>query len=155
MAILDERTEFADATSVGTPNNTTVNVGDIIDMGIAARNPGHGQPVYLVIQVTTTITSGGSATVEFQLASDATSTIAVDGTQTIHYKSDAFAVASLAAGFELCVPLPIDPDGSNAYERYLAFQINETAGQALTAGNVNAFLTLDPRGWKSYADASN
>jgi len=150
--ILDERLEFADATSVGTPNNTTVNVGDIIDLGITGRDVGNGEPLYLVIQVTTTLTSGGAAIVEFLLSSDATTTIGVDGTQTIHYRSDYFAVATLAAGYELVIPIP---SRSPTFERYLAFQIRETAGQALTAGNVNAFLTRDVYGSKSYPDAVN
>lgn len=150
--ILDERLEFADATSVGTPNSTTVNVGDIIDLGSIGRDIGNGQPLYLIIQVTTAIASGGAAVAEFLLSSDSTTTIAVDGTQTIHYRSDYFAMAALVAGFQLCVPIPAH---SPPFERYLAFQIRETAGQALNAGNVNAFLTLDPNGWKAYADATN
>jgi hypothetical protein len=149
--ILDERTEFADATSVGTPNNTTVNVGDVIDLSVA-RDIGNGQPIYLVVQVTTAITSGGAATVSFLISSDSTTTLSVDGTQTSHWESDAIAVASLTAGYTLVTALPLE---SPAYERYLGFQVRENAGQALTAGNVNAFLTVDPYGWKSYADATN
>lgn len=149
--ILDERTEFADATSVGTPNNTTVNVGDVIDLSVA-RDIGNGQPIYLVVQVTTAITSGGAATVSFLLSSDSTATLSVDGTQTSHWESDTIAVASLVAGYTLVTALPLE---SPAYERYLGFQVRENAGQALTAGNVNAFLTVDPHGWKSYADATN
>jgi len=149
--IMDERTEFADATSVGTPNSSTVNVGDIIDLEVA-RDIGDGSNMYLVVQVTTAITSGGSATVRFKLASDATTTIAVDGTQTEHITSDSIAVATLVAGYQLAMPIPMaNPD----YERYLAFQVEEDAGQALTAGNVNAFLTMHPPKWRSYADASN
>lgn len=151
--IMDERLEFADATSVGTPNNSTVNVGDVVDTGVA-RDLGAGQPpLYLVIQVTTAITSGGAATVAFQLVSDGSATIATDGTQTIHVVSDEIAVASLTADFELVIPMPAG--ASWAYERYLAFQVKETAGQALTAGNVNAFLTPNAAVWKSYADAAN
>ena len=150
--LLDERLEFADATSVGTPNNTTVNVGDIIDLGAENRDPGNGEVMYLVIQVTTTIASAGSAIVEFLLSSDSTTTIAVDGTQTIHYRSDYFAVAVLVAGYQLAVPIP---SASPAYERYLAFQIRETGSQALNAGNVNAFLTHDPAVLRSYPDATN
>eukprot|EP00919_Chromeraceae_sp_WS-2016_P011772 GHVR01027481.1.p2 GENE.GHVR01027481.1~~GHVR01027481.1.p2 ORF type:complete len:154 (+),score=24.50 GHVR01027481.1:76-537(+) len=152
--ILDERTEFADATSVGTPNNTTVNVGDLIDL-TTARDVGNGQPLYMIVQVTTAITSGGSAIVNFQLVSDATTTVAVDDTQTIHFRSDDFAVAGLVAGVTLVFALPTGTEGIADYERYLGFQVRETAGQALTAGNVNAFLTLDPSGWKSYPDATN
>ena len=150
--ILDERTEFADATSVGTPNNTTVNVGDIIDMSSVVRDMGQGQPVYLHISVDTAITSGGPATVAFLLVSDATTSIAVNGTATKHLETDAIAVASLFAGYNLTMVLPANsPD----YERYLAFQVKETASQALTAGNVNAFLSFDAHGWRSYPDAQN
>lgn len=148
--ILDENLEFADAASVGTPNNSTVNVGSAIDLGIAGRDVGNGQPLYLVIQVTTTIGSAGAAIVEFVLASDDVATLAVDGTQTIHYRSDYFAVAALVAGFELVVPLP---SGDPEYERFLGFQVRETGAQALNAGAVNAFLTYDAHGWKGYADA--
>ncbi len=149
---LDNNLEFADAVSVGTPNSTTVNVGDIIDSDVV-RDLGTGEPMYLVVQVTTAVTSGGAATVRFKLVSDSTETIAVDGTQTEHATSDSIAVASLIVGFEFIVALP--PEGSIAYERYLAFQIEEDAGQALTAGNVNALLTPNPRSYKAYADAVN
>ncbi len=149
---MDNNLEFADATSVGTPNSTTVNVGDIIDSDVA-RDLGTGQPMFLVVQVTTAITSGGSATVRFKLVSDSTDTIAVDGTQTEHATSDSIAVASLVVGWQWIVQLP--PEGSIAYEQFLAFQVEEDAGQALNAGNVNAFLTPNPRSYKGYPDAVN
>ncbi len=150
--ILDKTLEFADATSVGTPNNTTVNVGSDVNLG-AARDIGGGRPLYLVVQVTTAITSGGAATVRFKLVSDAAATPAVDGTQSEHITSDVIAKALLVAGYTFIAPLP--PEGSLAYEQFLGFQIEEVAGQALTAGNVNAFLTHDPRAYRGYADAVN
>jgi len=146
--ILDSTTEFADATSVGTPNNTTVNVGNTIDTEVI-RDIGAGHPLYFVVTVDTAITSGGAATVAFLLVSDSSDTIATDGTATKHIETDAIAKASLVAGYTMVVPLPsVNPE----YERHLAFQVKETAGQALTAGAVNAFLTQDPTGWKSLAD---
>ena len=149
--ILDERTEFADALSVGTPNSSTVNIGDTVDSEVV-RDLGQGHPVYMVITVDTAITSGGAATVAFLLVSDSTSTIATDGTATRHFESDASPVATLVAGYTQVHVLPaVNP----AYERHLAFQIREVAGQALTAGAVNAFLTVDPTGWTSHADANN
>ena len=151
--ILDTYLEFADATSVGTPNNSTVTIGYIIDLtasGVA--DPGQAG-LYFVVQVTTAIGSGGAATVSFQLASDSTTTIAVDGSQTIHYTSDVFALATLVAGFTLAVKCPTRK--GVAYERYLAFQIIENAGQALNAGAVNAFLTSDVNNWTAFADATN
>ncbi len=148
---VDNNLEFADATSVGTPNSTTVNVGDIIDLGVA-RDIGAGEPMYLVVQVTTALTSGGSATVRAKLVSDSTETIAVNGDQTEHATSDSIAVATWAIGYQLILPLPPE---SPPYERYLAFQLEEDAGQALTAGNVNAFLTPNPRAYQAYPDAVN
>jgi hypothetical protein len=154
MAIIDKNLEFADATSVGTPNNTTVNVGNVIDLGLAGRNVGDGEPMYFVVEVTTSIGSGGAATVSFLLVSDAVTTPAVDGNQTIHYESDVFALATVVAGFRLVVPLPWGNDGAPDYERYLGFQVRENAGQALNAGAVNAYVTRNPRGWKAYAQGS-
>lgn len=146
--ILDERTEFADAVALNTGAAGTYNVGDIIDSSVA-RDLGQ-KPVYLVIQVTTAVTSVGAATVSFQIASDATSTISTT-TQTIHYTSMAIPKASLVAGYQLVIPLPAEMP---AYERYLAVQ-QITGVAALTAGAINAFLTLDPNGNKSYPDGAN
>ena len=61
---MDEGLEFADAVSVGTPNSTTVNVGDIVDSDFV-RDLGTGEPMYFMVQVTTAIISGGAATVRF------------------------------------------------------------------------------------------
>lgn len=146
--ILDSNLEFADALSVGTPNNAALLLGDVIDMTTSGIDVGAGEPIYLVIQVTTTIGSGGAATVSFVLASDAIEAVAINGDETKHWESDVFALATVVAGFTLVVPLPW---ASPAYERYLGFQIRENAGQALNAGAVNAFLTRNPRGWQSYA----
>jgi hypothetical protein len=150
---LDNLAEFADATAVGTPNNSTVNVGDVIDTGAVARDLGVPDRLYLVIQVTTAFTSGGSAVVRFKLVSDAVEPPETDGTATEHFTSNDFAVAALTAGNNVViVSLPLE---GPAYERYLGVQVQETAGQALTAGAINAFLTPDPRAYKAYPDASN
>lgn len=150
---VDDTLEFADATALDTTGTNTDNIGDLIDLGAAGEDIGNGEPLYLVVQVTTAVTSGGSATVSFQLASDSTTTVAVDGNQSIHVVSDAYPVASLVAGFEVVLPVPPGGGGA-AFERYLAFQTT-TGTAALTAGNVNAFLTREPAVWKAYADANN
>ena len=154
--ILDEGLEFADATALDTTGTDTDLIGDVIDIGVA-RDIGQGQPLYFVVQITTALTSGGSATVQFSLASDSVEDVATDGTQSIHFLSNAIAVADLTAGKKLIFPLPMG-DGDAAittgYERYLGFQ-TVTAVAALTAGAVNAFLTLDPHGSKNYPDANN
>jgi hypothetical protein len=79
------------------------------------------------------------------LASDATASIATDGSATAHYTSAAIPVASLTAGAYVAkVELP-----KGTYERYLGIlQVTGTA--AFTAGKINAFLTNDPYTWKPF-----
>jgi len=153
---LDERLEFCDATALDTSGTGTLNVGDVADLNLG-RDIGMGHPMYVVFQVTTALTSGGSATVTFTMVSDATGTLATDGTQSIHIRTDDFAVADLVQGFTIVVPLPMgDAAGTitTGYQRFLGFQ--QVVGTAsLTAGAVNVFLTPDPHGWTSYPDANN
>lgn len=152
--ILDERNEFCDATSLSTAATGLALVGDVIDTGIAGTT---AQPndvglscAYLVIQVDTAVTSAGSATVEFQLVSDAQAAIATDGSATVHYKSAAIPKASLVAGYlAVAVEMPL-----GTYERYIGI-LQNVGTAALTAGKINAFLTNEPSRWLAYADASN
>lgn len=150
--ILDDRLEFADATALNTGAAGTYNIGDVIDIKSTTTDPNttkdlEGSDLYLVLQVDTAATSGGSATGQFQLVSDSTATPSTDGTQTIHYTGPAIAVASLTAGYRYCaVKLP-----SGSYERYIGVQ-QVTAVAAFTAGKINAFLTADPAIWRAYGD---
>lgn len=156
--ILDERTEFADAVSVAAAAGTAL-IGDQIDMSVV-RDLGNGQPVYLVITTDTEIITAGTAgTVKFQLVSDAQAAIATDGSATVHYDTGNFVTDDAAAnspqlnagGVICCVALPLQ---GPVYERYLGI-LCVTGTTTTTAGKINAFLTLDPTGWKAYADASN
>lgn len=149
--ILDERLEFCDATALNTGAAASYLVGDVVDLN-PARNIGRGMPLWLVIQIDTTATSGGSATGQFHLASDAQAAIAVDGTATYHWSSGAIAVATLVAAYTVAaVALPSEPP---TYERYLGI-LQTTAVAAFTAGKINAFLTPDYARVRHYADASN
>jgi hypothetical protein len=142
--ILDERTEFCDANALNTGGAASYLVGDVIDLGATSQDIGNGEEVWLVIQIDTTATSGGSATGQFHLASDAQAAIAVDGTATYHFSTPAIAVATLVAGYLVAmVRLPI-----GTYERYLGI-LQTTAVAAFTAGKINAFLTKDPSKWVS------
>jgi hypothetical protein len=148
--ILDERNEFADASALSTAATGRALVGDVIDLGATSQDIGNGEPLYLVIQVDTAVTSGGSATVSFELASDASASIATDGTATVHFATSAIAKASLTAGVVVAaVALP-----NGTYERYLGI-LQNVGTAALTAGKVNAFLTHDISKWTAYADATN
>jgi hypothetical protein len=145
--ILDERNEFADATALSTAATGLALVGDVIDLGTDGINEVEG--IDLFITVDTAVTSAGSATVEFQLVSDAQAAIAVDGSATVHYKSAAVPKATLVAGYNVVnVSLP-----KGQYERYLGI-LQNVGTAALTAGKVNAGLTpLDPS-WKAFASPS-
>lgn len=151
--ILDERTEFCDATALNTGAAGSYLIGDVIDLGLlygntTGDNVGVTEELWLVIQVDTTATSGGSATGQFHLASDAQAAIATDGSATYHFSTSAIAVASLTAGTTVArVRLPV-----GTYERYLGI-LQTTAVAAFTAGKVNAFLTPNVAAWSAKPDA--
>lgn len=145
--ILDERLEFADATSVIGATGTNL-IGDQIDLSTTSRDIGTGEPMYWVIQVTTAIV-GTTSTVNFRLRSDDTASIHAT-TSTPHLETGAIAEATLVAGWTWWAALP----GAQDYERYLGIQA-VVAVNDLTAGAINSFLTHDVKRWKAYADAVN
>lgn len=145
--ILDERTEFCDATALNTGAAGSYLIGDVIDLSIA-RDLGGDQAVYLVVQVDTTATSGGSATGQFNLVTDDNAALSSPATLV---SSRAWPVASMTAGTTLmAIQLPME---GTAYERYIGIQ-QVTGTAAFTAGKVNAFLTDDFARWKAYDSPS-
>lgn len=156
--ILDERLEFADATSVAAAAGTAL-IGDVIDMGDVLSDQGQsGRNIFLIITVDTSIITGGTAgTVKFQLVSDAQAAIAVDGTATVHWDSGTYvtdddALNELDAGAKIG-PISL-PMGLPLYERYLGL-LCITATTTTTAGAISAGLTPDSHGWRAYPDAAN
>jgi hypothetical protein len=156
--IMDERLEFADAVSVAAAAGTAL-IGDVIQLN-PPRDIGNGQQIWLVITVDTEIITGGSAgTVKFQLVSDAQAAIATDGSATVHLDTGTFVTDDAAAnsaqlnagGTICCIALPLQ---GQVYEAYLGI-LCITATTTTTAGKINAFLTLDPRGWAAYAEGAN
>jgi hypothetical protein len=158
--IMDERTEFADATSVAAAAGTAL-IGDVLDLGSVARDIGEGEPVWFIITCDTEIITGGTAgTVKFQLVSDAQAAIATDGTATVHLDSGTFVTDDAAANDtqlnagEVIFAAPLPRQGK-VYERYLGV-LCVTATTTTTAGKINAFLTLEqPHGKKLYAEGVN
>lgn len=151
--ILDERSEFCDATSVAAAAGTAL-VGDVIDLQATGIDLGEVD-LWLIIQCTTAIITGGTAgTVQFALASDAQAAIATDGSATVHYLTGEFvtddaALNDLNIGDEIAaVKLP-----AGDYERYLGILVI-TGTTTSTAGAINAFLTPNRAKVKHYADAS-
>ena len=147
--ILDELLEISDAGAITTGIGTALH-GDVIDLGAGAPDIGTGEPLYLVIQVTTAVTSAGAATVSFEVVSDAAAAIATDTTVTYHAVTEDIGKATLVAGYTRIIPLP----PLNSAERYLGLRTN-VGTAALTAGAINAFIVKDASHWKSYADATN
>lgn len=146
----DKLTTFANGVALNTGGAGTYNIGDLINME-NLRDLGQGNPIYLVISVSEAATSGGSATGQFRLVSDATSTVSTT-TATVHATSAAHAVADMTAGASLFV-IALPQEGV-AYEQYIGIQ-QITGTAAFTAGAIDAFLTHDVAAWKAYADASN
>jgi hypothetical protein len=146
--ILDELNEFCDALAISTTGTGTFLLGDQIPLSVA-RDIGSGEPVYAVISVDTAIGSTGNATVLFKVVSDNSAAISTTGGATEHIVTSAIPKATLAAGYQMVFALPLE---GAAYETYLG--VLATVGTAkLNAGKVNAFLTCDPKRWKTYADA--
>lgn len=147
--IMDKLAEFCDATAMNTGGADNYVLGSTYDLGIA-RDVGHGQPLYLVLTVDTAFTSGGSATTEIQLRSDSVTPIDPDNA-TLHFSTGPIAVAEFTEGRQFVYTLPIE---GLPYERYLGL-VQVQAVAALTAGAINAFLTMDPPGWKAYPEGQN
>lgn len=154
---LDKRAEFADAASVAQATGT-YNLPNQIDL-LTARDIGNGRPLYLAITVDTEIITGGSAgTIHFLLVSDATASIATDGSASLHFRSQAFVTdgtdaTEMRAG-KTVVMFALPLEALEPYERFLGVQYVVTT-TTITAGAVNAFLTPDPSAWKALPDASN
>lgn len=149
--IFDKLTEIADAAVLSLAATGRQAVGTPIDLGVVSRDIGAGKPLYMVITVDTAILSGGSATVSFEIVSDSVNPVAVDGTATLHAKTADVAKATLVAGYTMVIPLPsVNP----VYEQYLGLIVN-VGTAVLTAGKINAFLTIDPSGWKAYPNENS
>lgn len=149
--ILDERNEFADATTVAAAAGTAL-IGDVIDLGTDGLNDVDN--LYAVITIDTEIaTASAAGTVQFFLVSDALATLGagVVANCTTHTMSPLLVTgatttnALLLAGKTLMqVELP-----KGQYERYLGI-LCTTATTTTTTGKINAFLTPTPVTQKSF-----
>ncbi len=153
--ILDEHTEFCDATAVTGMGGTTTLIGDVIDLSTVARDIGQGRPLFVQFSVDTAF--AGGTTNQFILASDsqeAIRTSSTAGQEIRHAQTDIIPTATWIAGFTLGFALPFGGvEGTGTYKRFLGI-LNVDVGTQ-TTGNINVFLTYDPHGWRAYPDASN
>lgn len=158
MAIIDDNLFLCNAVALNTSAAVagTDGTGYLIGSQIntrTVRDLGNGRPVYLVIDVHTGIEAAGAGTVAFQLASDSSESVAVIGS-TKHFRTPAIVTSTttdtttLVAGtrlFECAIP----SDGINPYEDFLGI-IQIPVANAITAGAVNIYLTLDPTSQRYY-----
>jgi len=148
--ILDELLEFADAVSVIAAPGTAV-MGDVIPLSVARDVGGTGpaqDQLFAVFTVDTEVDSAAEgATVDFQVvtADDSAITVGVVIIASTGVKTE----AQLVAGAKFMVALPPTRD----YSLFLAVR-RVIAGEAVTAGKINAFLTRDQGTQAPYASPS-
>lgn len=148
MAIMDSRTLVCENFDLDQEPGTFLATNQI-DLGAAGEDIGNGQVVYLNIVVEETFTDGGdSATLEIRLVSDDSASIHAS-TSTLHFSSGTFLKAALTAGTKMSFQIPVS---GKEYERYLGINfVVATAG--FDAGEITAWLSLDPIGWQAFPDA--
>ena len=147
--ITDKLTTFCDAQALNTGVAGSYLIGDVIDLE-NLRDIANQTGLYLVINMVVDAASGGAATGQFELRSDAAAAINVT-TGTLHLTTPQFAVGDMVAGTNIVtIMLPLE---GVAYERYLGI-VQVTGTAAFTAGAIDAFLTTVPQANKHYAEYS-
>lgn len=151
--ILDALLQFDNAVSLaiaaGTQNSTNVidfggpaipalaNLQGARDMGI-----GDDPALKLLVQVTTTFTSGGAGTLSVALQGATDNGAGAPAAFNTWWISPLFALATLNQGSRLMdMDFPRPPDGI-AMPRFVRLQY-AVATATMTAGNVSAYIVLD------------
>ena len=106
-----------------------------IDLGVALRDIGAGEPLYAVVVVDEAFTAAGAATLVIGLITDDDSAL---GSPTTILSTPAIDKAALTAG-RVPIVIPIPP---NIAEQYLGLNYTVATGP-MTAGKVTAFVAKD------------
>lgn len=143
--LIDSKLKFAAAAELG--NTGTRKIGKAVPLDVRA-DQGEGYPMYLVVLVSTTATSGGASTLAVELVTADNSALTTD--VEVLFTTPVVALAGLTAGtFLAVIPLP-----KALYRTYMG--LREVVGTAnFTGGAVTAFLTQDPPAWRAYAEGNN
>ena len=134
--ILDKELQFSDSQAVtSTGSNASTNS---VDMGHSG-NWAAGKQLYLHILVKETVTSGGAATVDFQLQGDDNSSFSSPANAIT---SGAIAKATLVEGHVISLPIPMQPAAN--IQRYNRVNY-EVATAALTGGKFSSWISDQPQ----------
>lgn len=138
---LDAELEFSDAQAL-TADAVSTNV---IDGGSLEKRFGEGNPVFLVVQVQTTLVSAGNTAT---LTTSLQTSVDEAFTSPITMITGAVEVeADLVAGFRILgVALP------HGAKRFLRLNY-DNGTEVFTAGAVDAFIVKDVQTWFAIADA--
>lgn len=147
---IDSSLEFADNAAVPTTGTGTQNlmIGeiDLRPVGVsdnATVDFSAGEPLYLVIEVTTAIAGAGSQ-YAFSLFTDDVQTTAGATSSGAAIFDTGLSTTHRTAGKRIIVTLP-----EANYQRYLTVHGRSDNATAPTEGNINAFITKDVTNWTS------
>jgi hypothetical protein len=129
--------------TVTTGSNSGILSDYSVDLGIAARNIGVGEDLYVVAQVVT-LMAGQGDTCEVRLV---TAAYAALNSPTMIASLGTFPANSVA-GTRLIAKLP----PSNSYLRYIGIEYITSGSGELSAGAFSAFLVKDIDAFTAYAD---
>ncbi len=152
--ILDSLLMFDNAVSLAIAAGTQVST-NVIDLGISSGIPssangggardigiGDDPAMKLLVQVTTTFTSGGAGTLSITLQGAVDNGSGVPAAFSDWWISPVYALATLNAGSRLLdMDMPRPPDGI-AVPRFLRLSY-AVATATMTAGNVSSWIVLD------------
>ena len=129
--------DFGLGTSANPAIPSNANGGGARDMGI-----GDDPALKLLVQVSTTFTSGGAGTLSVAIQGAPDNGSGAPGSYTTWWTSPVYALATLVAGARLLnMDFPRPPAGV-AVPRFVRL-LYTVAGATMTAGAVSAYLVLD------------
>lgn len=129
--------DFGLGTSANPAIPSNANGGGARDMGI-----GDDPTLKLLVQVSTTFTSGGAGTLSVAIQGAPDNGSGAPGSYTTWWTSPVYALATLVAGARLLnMDFPRPPAGV-AVPRFVRL-LYTVAGATMTAGAVSAYLVLD------------
>ena len=152
---IDLDLQIALAQSVVAATGTSL-IGSQIDTAVAGTLDGTN--LGLIITVSTGIqVAAGTGTLRFQLATDTSAAISTSGSADVLYQTPDFATSTtpIPAGTVLfACGLPRSAGILNGNRRFVGL-LEVVGSTAVSAGAINAFLTLDLGRWQATQIAAN